>query len=47
MRIWLSEREDAAFMFIGMTEALLFVVAISQLAMSTAVKAGHIYAVMT
>ncbi|WP_213153127.1 ABC transporter six-transmembrane domain-containing protein [Pseudomonas carnis] len=47
LRIWLSDREAAAFLFIGMTAALLFVVAISQLAMSPAVKAGHIYAVMT
>lgn len=47
LRIWLSDREAAAFLFIGTLAALLFVVAISQLALSPAVKAGHVYAVMT
>lgn len=47
LRIHLSNREAAAFLFIGSVAAVLFVVAISQLALSPAVKAGHIYAVMT
>lgn len=45
LRIWLSDREAAAYLFLGTLAALLFVVAISQLALSPAVKAGHIYAV--
>ncbi|UOK38860.1 ABC transporter six-transmembrane domain-containing protein [Pseudomonas palleroniana] len=47
LRIWLSDREAAAYLFLGTLAALLFVVAISQLALSTAVMAGHVYAVMT
>ncbi|MGH2423548.1 hypothetical protein EJ576_09720 [Pseudomonas sp. C 49-2] len=47
LRIWLSDREAIAFLTIGILAALLFVVAISQLALAPAVKAGHIYAVMT
>ena len=47
LRIRLSDREAIAFLFIGILAALLFVVAITQLALSPAVKAGHIYAVMT
>ncbi|CAD5198681.1 ABC transporter six-transmembrane domain-containing protein [Pseudomonas sp. FEN] len=47
LRIWLSDREAAAFLFIGSLAALLFVVAITQLALSPEVKAGHVYAVMT
>ncbi|QHF47671.1 hypothetical protein PspS35_29175 [Pseudomonas sp. S35] len=47
LRIWLSDREAAAYLFLGTLAALLFVVAICQLALSPAVKAGHIYAVMT
>ncbi|NMX63806.1 hypothetical protein HBO05_19350 [Pseudomonas sp. WS 5079] len=47
LRIWLSDREAAAYLFLGTLAALLFIVAISQLALSPAVKAGHVYAVMT
>ncbi|SQH37343.1 Uncharacterised protein [Pseudomonas mucidolens] len=47
LQIWLSEREAATFLFIGSLAALLFVMAIHQLAWSPAVKAGHVYAVMT
>ncbi|MCF4979561.1 hypothetical protein GIW56_11320 [Pseudomonas gessardii] len=47
LRIWLSDREAAAYLFLGALAALLFIVAISQLALSPAVKAGHVYAVMT
>jgi ABC-type multidrug transport system fused ATPase/permease subunit len=47
LRIHLSNREAAAFLFIGSLAAVLFVVAISQLALTPAVKAGHVYAVMT
>lgn len=47
LRIWLSDREAAAFLFIGALATLLFVVAISQLALSPGVSAGHVYAVMT
>lgn len=47
LRIGLSDREAVAFLTIGILAALLFVVAISQLALAPAVKAGHIYAVMT
>ena len=47
LRIGLSDREAVAFLFIGLLAALLFVVAISQLALAPEVKAGHIYAVMT
>src|SRR5471032_3329499 len=47
LRIGLSDREAAAFLFIGSVAAVLFVIAISQLALSPAVKAGHVYAVMT
>lgn len=47
LRIRLSDREAIAFLSIGILAALLFVVAITQLALSPAVKAGHIYAVMT
>lgn len=47
LRIWLSDREAAAFLFIGTIAALLFVVAITQLSFAESVKAGHIYAVMT
>lgn len=47
LRIWLSDREVVAYLFIGTVAAALFVVAISQLARSPEVKAGHVYAVMT
>ena len=47
LRVHLSNREAAAFLFVGCVAALLFVIAISQLAMAPAVKAGHVYAVMT
>ncbi|WP_339457079.1 MULTISPECIES: ABC transporter six-transmembrane domain-containing protein [unclassified Pseudomonas] len=47
LRIGLSDREAVAFLSIGLLAALLFVVAISQLALAPQVKAGHIYAVMT
>ncbi|WP_339450647.1 ABC transporter six-transmembrane domain-containing protein [Pseudomonas sp. JAI120] len=47
LRIGLSDREAVAFLSIGLLAALLFVVAISQLALAPEVKAGHIYAVMT
>jgi ABC-type multidrug transport system fused ATPase/permease subunit len=47
LRIGLSDREALAFLSIGLLAALLFVVAISQLALAPEVKAGHIYAVMT
>ncbi|WP_421548228.1 ABC transporter six-transmembrane domain-containing protein [Pseudomonas sp. QD4] len=47
LRIRLSDREAVAYLFIGTVAAALFVVAISQLALSPAVKAGHVYAVMT
>lgn len=47
LRIRLSDREAIAFLTIGLLAALLFVVAITQLALSPAVKAGHVYAVMT
>jgi len=47
LRIRLSDREVVAYLFIGTVAAALFVVAISQLALSPAVKAGHVYAVMT
>ena len=47
LRIWLSDREAVAYLFLGALAALLFIVAISQLALSPAVKAGHVYAVMT
>ena len=47
LRIWLSDREAIAFLSIGLLAALLFVIAITQLSLAPAVKAGHIYAVMT
>ncbi len=47
LRIWLSDREAAAYLFLGAVAAILFVIAISQLALSPEVKAGHVYAVMT
>ena len=47
LRIWLSDREASAYLFVGVVSAILFVIAISQLALSPAVKAGHVYAVMT
>ncbi|CRM50303.1 ABC transporter six-transmembrane domain-containing protein [Pseudomonas sp. 58 R 3] len=47
LRIGLSDREAVAFLSIGLLAALLFVVAISQLALAPEVNAGHIYAVMT
>jgi ABC-type multidrug transport system fused ATPase/permease subunit len=47
LRIGLSDREAVAFLSIGVLAALLFVVAITQLALAPAIKAGHIYAVMT
>ena len=47
LRIHLSSREAAAFLFVGCVAAVLFVIAISQLALAPAVKAGHVYAVMT
>lgn len=47
LRIWLSDREAIAYLFVGSVAAVLFVIAISQLALSPAVKAGHVYAVMT
>jgi len=47
LRIHLSNREAAAFLFVGSVAAVLFVIAISQLALAPAVKAGHVYAVMT
>lgn len=46
-RIGLSDREAIAFLSIGLLAALLFVVAITQLALAPQIKAGHIYAVMT
>ncbi|MGE7959353.1 ABC transporter six-transmembrane domain-containing protein [Pseudomonas sp. NPDC089530] len=47
LRIWLSDREAAAYLFLGASAALLFMIAISQLALAEGVKAGHVYAVMT
>ncbi|WP_186828468.1 ABC transporter six-transmembrane domain-containing protein [Pseudomonas chlororaphis] len=47
LRVWLSDREAAAYLFLGVAAALLFVIAISQLALTEGVKAGHVYAVMT
>ncbi|MGL6242633.1 ABC transporter six-transmembrane domain-containing protein [Pseudomonas sp.] len=47
LRIGLSDREAIAYLFVGSVAAVLFVIAISQLALSPAVKAGHVYAVMT
>lgn len=47
LRIGLSDREATAYLFVGSVAAVLFVIAISQLALSPAVKAGHVYAVMT
>jgi ABC-type multidrug transport system fused ATPase/permease subunit len=47
LRIRLSDREAIAFLLIGSVAASLFVIAISQLAVSPGVKAGHVYAVMT
>ncbi|WP_347902685.1 ABC transporter six-transmembrane domain-containing protein [Pseudomonas purpurea] len=47
LRIGLSDREATAYLFVGSVAAILFVIAISQLALSPAVKAGHVYAVMT
>ncbi|MDF2395224.1 MULTISPECIES: ABC transporter six-transmembrane domain-containing protein [Pseudomonas] len=47
LRIGLSDREAAAYLFLGAVAALLFVIAISQLALAPEVKAGHVYAVMT
>lgn len=47
LRIGLSDREAIAFLSIGLLAALLFVVAITQLALAPQIKAGHIYAVMT
>jgi ABC-type multidrug transport system fused ATPase/permease subunit len=47
LRIGLSDREAIAYLFVGSVAAVLFVIAISQLALAPAVKAGHVYAVMT
>ncbi|WP_026145281.1 ABC transporter six-transmembrane domain-containing protein [Pseudomonas asplenii] len=47
LRIWLSDREAAAYLFIGTLAALLFALAISRMALSSGIKAGHVYAVMT
>lgn len=43
----MSDREAAAYLLLGSAAALLFVIAISQLALTEGVKAGHVYAVMT
>ena len=47
LRILLSDREAIAFLVIGTTAALLFVLTITQLALTEDVQAGHVYAVMT
>jgi ABC-type multidrug transport system fused ATPase/permease subunit len=47
LRIQLSNREAGAYLFVGSVAAVLFVIAISQLALAPSVKAGHVYAVMT
>ncbi|POA51580.1 MULTISPECIES: ABC transporter six-transmembrane domain-containing protein [unclassified Pseudomonas] len=47
LRIWLSDREATAYLFLGVVAAVLFVIAITQLSLSPEVKAGHVYAVMT
>lgn len=47
LRIWLSDREALAFLFIGALAALLFAVAIARLSIAHEPSAGHVYAVMT
>ncbi len=47
LRIHLSNLEAGAFLFVGSVAAVLFVIAISRLALAPAVKAGHVYAVTT
>lgn len=47
LRIGLSDREAIAFLSIGILSALLFALALTQLASSPGIKAGHVYAVMT
>lgn len=47
LRIYLSNREAIAFLFVGFISAALFVCAIVQLASGQKPSAGHIYAVMT
>ncbi|AOX99244.1 ABC transporter six-transmembrane domain-containing protein [Jeongeupia sp. USM3] len=47
LRIWLSDREASAFLVVGTAAALLFALAIVQLATTPAVTPGHVYAVMT
>lgn len=47
LRIRLSDREAAAYVFVGSLAAALFVLAIAQLASQNGTSAGHVYAVMT
>ena len=47
LRIWLSDREAWAFLFIGTLAALLFAVAITRLSVAQEPSAGHVYSVMT
>ncbi|OOF45689.1 hypothetical protein BKK51_05770 [Rodentibacter trehalosifermentans] len=47
LRIRLSNREAAGYLWIGVASAILFGVTVVHLAMTEGVQAGHIYAVMT
>lgn len=47
LRIRLSDREAAAYVFVGCLASALFVLAITQLSSQSGTSAGHVYAVMT
>lgn len=47
LRIWLSDREAGAFLVVGTAAAALFALTMMQLATTTDVTPGHVYAVMT
>jgi len=47
LRIWLSDREASAYLFNGVVAAVLFGLAITLMASTPSIEAGHVYAVMT
>ncbi len=47
IRIWVSDREALAFLAVGISASLLFLLAITMLMVQPQVSAGHVYAVMT
>ncbi|MGL5179257.1 MAG: ABC transporter six-transmembrane domain-containing protein, partial [Aeromonas veronii] len=47
LRIRISDREALAFLAVGISASLLFLLAITMLMAQPQVSAGHVYAVMT